>query len=232
MPSSLTESDLIPSWAEQRGLTRCFVYNGPSMRPTFAPGQLLYVRPLTADLQPGDVLVFQDPGSAERFVVHRALALTHDGWLMRGDNNRLQDAAPVPLSRIVGRVELAEAGGDYRPVRGGRFGLWRAALRWGLYQPLQAFRLVFGWLYRALRGWSPLRRWLKLRFGGGLQTVRLETPQGPLVKTLWRGRPVARWQPHTGRFECRKPFDMFVDKPDVREKEGNRADTEVAEIPQ
>ncbi len=214
MPSSLTESSLIPPWAEQRGLTRCFVYSGPSMRPTFAPGQLLYVRPFAADLQPGDVLVFQDSAADERFVVHRALALTPGGWLMRGDNNRLQDAFPVPHSRVVGRVELVDAGDGYRPVRGGRTGLWLASLRWGLAPPVMKARVVLGWPYRRLRGWRPARQLLRRLFGGGLQTVRLETPDGPLVKTLWRGRPVAVWRPASGRFECKKLFDLFVERPE------------------
>lgn len=214
MPNSLTESSLIPSWAEQRGLTRCFVYSGPSMRPTFASGQLLYVRPFSADLQPGDVLVFRDPTAGERFVVHRALALTPGGWLMRGDNNRLQDACPVPLDRVVGRVELVEAGEGYRPVRGGRTGLWLASLRWGLAPLVMKARVVLGWPYRRLRGWAPARLLLRRLFGSGLQTVHLETPEGSLVKTLWRGRPIAVWRPASRRFECKKPFDLFVERPD------------------
>lgn len=230
MPSSLTESSLLPPWAEQRGLTRCFLYSGPSMRPTFAPGQLLYVRPLFADLRPGDVLVFQDPAADDRFVVHRALALTPEGLLMRGDNNRLQDASPVPLSHVVGRVELVEAGGDYHAVRGGATGLWLASLRWGLCPVVQAARLVLGWPYRALRGWPPARRLLQSLFARDLQTVRLETPHGPLVKTLWRGRPVASWRPAAERFECRKPFDLFIDRPDHSEEQNNHRDAENTEF--
>jgi hypothetical protein len=223
MPSSLIESNLIPKWAEQRGLTRCFVYNGPSMRPTFRPGQLLYMRPLSQELQPGDVLVFQDQEEG-CFVVHRAVAFTPDGWLMRGDNNRLLDATPVPLEKVVGRVELVEAAGEFQPVQGGRVGLWWARLRWRLHSPVLHLRRMFGWPYRALRDWFPLRCWLGRRFAGRLQTIRLETPHGPIVKTLWRGQVVARWQPQQGRFECRKPFDLFINAPD------NHRDTESTEF--
>ena len=223
MPSFLTESDLIPEWAEQRGLTRCFVYNGPSMHPIFRPGHLLYVRPLSHELQPGDVLVFQDK-EEERFVVHRALALTADGWIMRGDNNRLQDAFPVPLEKVVGRVELVEIGGEFQPVQGGRVGLGWARLRWGLRSPVMHLRQIFGWPYRALRNWSALRCWLGRRFAGRLQTIRLETPQGLIFKTLWCGRVVARWQPQQGRFECHKPFDLFINATD------NPLDTESSEF--
>jgi hypothetical protein len=213
MPSSLAESDLIPEWAKQRGLRRCFVYTGPSMRPTFHPGHLLYVRPLSTELRPGDVLVFQDEQADERFVVHRAVALTPDGWLMRGDNNRLLDAAPVTPSRIIGRVELVDTGLDIQPVAGGRVGLWRARWLWAMRSPINLIRCVFGWPYRALRGWLPSRRLLGRLFNKGFQTIRLETPTGSLVKVLWRGRSVARWQPRNGRFECKKPFDLFLEKP-------------------
>lgn len=212
MSSPLAEHDLIPKWAEQRGLTRCFVYSGPSMRPTFRPGHLLYVRPLSQSLQPGDVLVFQ--GDEEgRFVVHRAVALTPDGWIMRGDNNRLLDAVPVPPSRVVGKVELVETGGSFQPVRGGLPALYLARLRWSLRAPFLRLRSLLGAPYRALRAWPPARGWLSRRFAAHLLTIRLETPSGPLLKTLWRGRVVARWQPTQRRFECRKPFDLFLEPP-------------------
>jgi signal peptidase I len=212
MLSSLTENDLIPEWAKQRGLNRCFIYIGPSMRPTFQPGHLLYVRPLSQVFQPGDVLIFQDQ-EKEHYLVHRAVALTQDGWIMRGDNNRFYDSVPVPLHHVIGRVELAESDGNFQPILGGIWGLWRARLRWSLRSPVLYIRRIFGRPYRALRSWPALRYWLGQRFAGKLQTIRLETPHGPIVKTLWRGRVVARWQPMQGRFECRKPFDLFINTP-------------------
>ena len=105
---------------------------------------------------------------------------------MRGDNNRLLDSSPVPLEKVVGRVELVETGGELQTVQGGWMGLWRARLRWALRSPVMYFRRIFGWPYRALREWSLLRGSLKRLFAGKLQTVRLETPQGLIVKTLYR----------------------------------------------
>ena len=210
--SSQSDSELIPEWARQRGLTRCFVYSGPSMRPTFRPGHLLYVRPDSQSLQPGDVLVFQDE-QVDQYIVHRAVALTPDGWIMRGDNNRLLDAAPVPLHKIVGRVELADKEGSLQKVHGGAIGRWWVRFSWALRSPIKKLRLVLGWPYRALRGSPAARRWLAKHVSLEFQTIRLETPQGPLVKTLYRGRVVARWQEQSKRFECRKPFDLFIDPP-------------------
>jgi len=212
MPNTLTETDLLPEWAKKRGLTHLFIYSGPSMQPTFQTGHLLYVRPDAQSLQPGDVLVYQSE-VAGHLIVHRAVALTPDGWIMRGDNNRLLDASPVPAENIIGRVELVDDGEVYQPVRSGQTGLRLATLRWTLRSPLLFMRRHIGWPYRALRRWPPLRRWLAKRFAGKLQTVRLETPTGPLVKTLYCGQVVARWQARPRRFECRKPFDFFIDPP-------------------
>jgi hypothetical protein len=210
MPSSLAEHELIPKWAKQSGFSRCFVYSGSSMRPTFRPGHLLYVRPLSQELKPGDVLVFQGE-QEDRFVVHRAVALTPDGWIMRGDGNRLLDAAPVPIEKVIGRVELAEAGGELKPVRSGAWGLRIARLRWALRTPITLLRRFFGWPYRLLRSWTPARVWLFRRFSSQLHTIHFQTPQGTLIKTLWRDRVVARWQPAQRRFECHKPFDLFLE---------------------
>jgi hypothetical protein len=212
MPSSLTEQELIPRWAKQRGLKRCFVYSGPSMRTTFQPGQLLYVHPDAQTLRPGDVLVYHGAQDGE-YVVHRLVGLTPGGWLLRGDNNRLLDAAPVPTNLVIGRVEWVEGPQGISPVRGGPAGMLRARLGWLLAKPWLQLRRAVGWPYRALRSSPAARRWLRRRFGNQVQTVRLVTSEGPLVKSVWRGQVVARWSPALCRYECRKPFDLFLDPP-------------------
>jgi hypothetical protein len=212
MLDSLSDFDLLPDWARQRGLTHIFIYSGPSMQPTFRPGHLLYVRPDAQSLQPGDVLVYQSE-EAGHPIVHRAVALTPDGWIMRGDNNHLLDAAPVPTDKILGRVELVGDGEIFQVVRGGKSGLRLASLHWAMRSPVLTLRRILGWPYRALRRYPPLRSFLARRFASELQTIHLETPTGPLVKTLYRGQVVARWQAQPRRFEVRKPFDLFIDPP-------------------
>jgi hypothetical protein len=212
MLDPLSELDLLPEWAKMRGLTHLFIYSGPSMQPTFRPGHLLYIRPDAQSLQPGDVLVYKSE-EAGHPIVHRAVAFTPDGWIMRGDNNRLLDATPVPAEKILGRVELVGDGEVYQVVRGGKSGLRLASLRWALRSPVLSIRLILGWPYRALRRYTPLRTWLARRFATKLQTIRLETPTGSIVKTLYRGQVVARWQAQPRRFEVRKPFDLFIDPP-------------------
>ena len=213
MSNSPTEADVIPAQVRAQGLTRAFIYKGPSMVPTFSPGCLLYVRPAAHDLALGDVVVFAD-GSAGGHVVHRIVSVTEAGLLTRGDNNRLRDGLPVRPEQLIGRVEIVDGGGNLRPVAGGRRGLWAARLGW-------AARRLGGWLrnplrplYRALRRSQALRPLLGGWLQGRLSTVCLETPGGPLVKTLYCGRTVARWWPQLDRFECDKPFDLVIFQPD------------------
>jgi hypothetical protein len=95
-------------------------------------------------------------------------------------------------------------------VRGGRSGLWTAQARWA------ARRLWAGvayWLavpYRLLRNSPHLRRALTWIFRPRFEVIRLQTPQGPLVKVLHRGRVVARTHAGGGHLVCRKPYDLFI----------------------
>ena len=44
--------------------------------------------------------------------------------------------------------------------------------------------------------------------------IRLQTARGSLVKYSCAGRTVARHWPEIGRFECLKPFDLVIPRPD------------------
>ncbi|MDM8543770.1 S24/S26 family peptidase [Desulfococcaceae bacterium HSG9] len=211
MSASLTEMRRIPPWIKANGLTRCFIYNGPSMRPAFRPGDMLYVRPAVRDIYAGNVIVFTDPVRGR--IVHRIISATGTGWVTRGDNNRLKDVLPVTPDLLIGRAEITEFQGRFRIVRGGRRGLWTARIQWRACW-------VKGWLYRifrvpyhVLRSSVTVRRFLIRWFSHHLGVVRIETSDGLLVKTTYKGRTVARWQPRQKYFECRKPFDLLVAPP-------------------
>jgi hypothetical protein len=212
MNSSLTETDIIPLWAKEKGLTRCFVYNGPSMAPTFRPGHLLYVRPTARGIAPGDVIVFADL-SGNGHIVHRVISITEAGWVTRGDNNRLSDALPVAPDQVIGRVEMIEGQGHLRPVRGASWGLWSARLGWGTRRISGGLRRAFRAPYCALRSSPAVRQVLNRLLSRRLSVVHLETPDGPLVKTTYRGHTIARWWPQLNRFECRKPYDLIISPP-------------------
>jgi signal peptidase I len=192
-------------------------YHGSSMLGTFRPGDRLLAEivPLTA-VRPGDVVIYrgqEKEGKPER-IVHRVVAVTAGGLVTRGDNNRQVDKGLVTQDVLVGRVTHRERGGRVRPVWAGCWGVlqlwarraWRRVRRLGW----QLLRLVGAWLYRWLRTsglagrlWRPT-----------ITRLLVTTGNGPLVKYVHRQRTVARWRPATGRFSCRRPYDLIILRPD------------------
>ncbi len=213
MNSSLIDARVIHSWARESGLTRCFVYNGPSMAPTFHPGQLLYTRPDASDISPGDVIVF-DNSSGNIPTVHRVVSISDRGLITRGDNNRLYDLSPVLPDHLIGRVEILEDQGRLIPVAGGRRGLWLARFGWGARWTDRRLRRLFWKPYNLIRNCALIRQILGRWFSPYLKVMHLNTPDGPLVKTTFQERTVALWRPQQGQFECLKPYDLFVPRPD------------------
>jgi hypothetical protein len=183
------------------------------MTPTLRPGNLLYVRPTARGIAPGDVIVFAS-SCPDGYTVHRVVAVSAAGVITRGDNNVQPDGQPVPFARVIGRVEMVQHEGRLKPVRGGsqalraaRFG--RVARRLGTW-----VRGHLGAPYRALRASPTMRRILAACFSRQLRVVRLVTPSGPLVKYVVGGRTVACWWPGLKRFECDKPYDLFIPRPE------------------
>jgi signal peptidase I len=213
MNSSLIEARVTQSWLRELGLTHCFIYNGSSMVPTFRPGHLLYVRPDPSDISPGDVIVF-DNSSGSNPTVHRVISIEERGLITRGDNNRIIDPIPVLLEHLIGRVEMLEDQGRILPVAGGRRGLWSARVGWGMRWIDRVLRRLFWKPYNTIRDCALIRKILHRWFSPYLKITHLNTPNGPLVKTTFKGRTVALWRPQQGHFECRKPYDLFVPRSD------------------
>lgn len=219
----VTETRVIPRLIKAQGLTRCFVYSGPSMAPTLRPGHLLYVRPTAqdvgvGDISKGDVVVFEDP--IKGCVVHRVVAVTGAGLITRGDNNAHNDALPVPPRRLVGRVELVEQRGQVRPLPGGRRGLWATRARRWLRRAERWLRRIVGAPYRALYNLPAVRPWLVRLLLRGWQVGRFQTPAGPACKFVRprprrRGRVVARWLPGQARPQIARPHDLFIHPDDL-----------------
>ena len=77
---------------------------GGSMRPLFAPGDVVRVRPArAADVRPGDVVVF-DAGD-DQLVCHRLVYASGARVVTRGDDCPSADA-PISADAIVGRVDI------------------------------------------------------------------------------------------------------------------------------
>jgi len=206
--SQITEARIIPELARVKGLTHCFVYAGPSMRPTFRDGHLLYVRPTAQDITAGDVIVFDDP--VKGHVVHRVVSVTSAGFITRGDNNPCDDPHVVQPEWMVGRVEMVE---DKRlkPVAGGALGLWLMHIEKQARRTGNQLLYILGAPYRMLRGSPTIRRVLYKLFARHLDILCLKTPDGFFFKALHRGKVVARLSPGQAHPEIQRPYDLFLD---------------------
>lgn len=202
------EARVIPDQVKGVGLTRCFVYTGSSMRPTFHGGQLLYVRPMAQDVAVGDVVVFAD--TEKGCVVHRVIAVTDEGLITRGDNNRLDDSAPIPPEHVIGRVEMVGAGERLKALPGGRRGLRWVQVRRELHQVERWLRRVIGAPYRALYNIPAIHLILTRFLFQHLEVGRFETPVGPVFKFIRGGKVIARWATSQTHPEIERPYDLFI----------------------
>jgi signal peptidase I len=95
-----------------------------SMAPGLPVGGLAVVQPVDpADVQPGSVIVFQDPLDASRLVAHRVtqeLPTNPPTWRTKGDANADADPAPIQASAIRGRIAwvIPGVGGVVGALRG------------------------------------------------------------------------------------------------------------------
>lgn len=185
-------------------------YHGPSMEPTFRPGDILHIEKITnvRDLRPGDIIVFQagstDPASSE--TAHRIIRSTPRGFITRGDLNPLPDERPVRPDEVIGRVARIERAGRIHKVRGGRLGLWPARARWALRAAGRLIAAPLKPLYRRLRQsglvaalWKP-----------DIRRVRFCSPEGDYVEYTYRGRIVGVWRPARNERRFKKPFDLVL----------------------
>ena len=79
MKNSLADAVPFPENDSRNRVLDRFVYRGPSMAPTFRPGQVLHVYAEARDIAPGDVIVFHGQNGIGH-VVHRVISLSPDGW--------------------------------------------------------------------------------------------------------------------------------------------------------
>jgi signal peptidase I len=84
-----------------------------SMRPELVPGDVAVVRPVpTADLEPGQVLLVDDPDAPGRLRLHRLVEVEAAGLRLRGDANAAADSSLVDPAAVhgVGTVRLPAIG--------------------------------------------------------------------------------------------------------------------------
>ena len=74
---------------------------GASMAPTLRDGDWLLCRSVqSADVQPGQIVVAEQPNRLGFIIIKRAIRRTEDGWWVEGDNSASSDDSrsfgPIP----------------------------------------------------------------------------------------------------------------------------------------
>jgi hypothetical protein len=178
------------------------------MAGTFEPGDWLTIQPAPISaIRRGDVVACRMLRAENaREMVHRVVAVTPGGLVTRGDNNPEVDSELASEPDLVGIVTHVERDGVTRRVRGGRSGWWRVQFMRAWRRLRRLGRRPYRWLAASgfvRRLWRP-----------DILRLQVEAPGGLLVKFTHRGRVVARFWPMSGRFECRKPYDLVINRPD------------------
>ena len=185
-----------------------FRYRGASMYSTFKPGETLYLRPQGRPIQPGDVIVYR---KQDDYVVHRVTSVESDGIHTRGDDNLSHDE-PVSPQNVIGVVEQAEDWGTLRTVQGGRKGLRQAQVRWYLKERFQRSLPWLGAPYRWLKAAGIIPRLWHPR----VTKLHMLSAESEVVKYIVRGKTVATLDRSSGRFLCRRPYDLVIFPPSER----------------
>jgi len=190
-------------------------YRGNSMRGTFRPGDLLTIVAVTLnELQPGDIVIYRAANHETEAdeLVHRVVASAPDGLVAWGDNNPCVDTTLVTAENLIGRVTHVERNGITRPVRGGRLGLLHARVSRLRRRVWRFIKRLGREPYRRLRNSNLIPR----LWQPNVTTLRFDTEKGSLVKYICNGRTVARWWQQQNRFECDKPYDLVIPRPDQK----------------
>ncbi len=179
------------------------------MTGTFRFGDALLAVPVpTSKFHSGDVIVFapmkSDTGT-RAIVAHRVIACMEEGIVTQGDACASPDPVLVHPSQVIGRVTRVQRGGKSYVVWNGWAGrAWARHVRFR-GRLLALMRAPYRWLRTGgivRRLWHP-----------PVTRVVLATTQGATVKYLRAGKTVAVWQPETGAYWCRKPYDLVLERP-------------------
>lgn len=195
-----------PEKSPQNKMPDRFIYRGPSMAPTFQPGQVLHVHTRASSITPGDIIVFNGQNNKD-YVVHRVFAVSTEGFITRGDNNLHYDPVPIKLDQVIGKVEKTAYSGRVRTVVGGWRGLWLARILQAVLQikklARRALSRPYHWLKRSgivTRLWRPK-----------IEALYFKTQDGTLVKYVHKGRTVASCWTDTNRWWFKRPYDFVID---------------------
>lgn len=188
-----------------------FAYRGSSMRGSLRPGdKVITDNSLFASLQPGDVIVYRNPNQPELQTIHRIIHTRHAFIATQGDNVAEPDNYCVTQDLFIGKATVIERNGIRIPICRGYIGILRSrclhlhrrlrTLLEPLAQPL--YELLGGAVIDLLR-WKP-----------ELIKINIAIPPNTIIKYVRNGKTVAQWNQETRVWDCRKPYDLILKRPE------------------
>jgi len=193
-------------------------YSGPSMLPTFRPGDGLIIEPYAspAHVRAGDVVLFIHPRKGYE-VVHRVVRIAGATVATRGDNNRQPDPYLVAAENLLGKVVGLQRAGWTITVTAGVRGLARHyALRLVSLLLTGIARIVRPiYLGVAARGW--FRGWYRAFLD--VRCVMFRRPEGVEYQMVWRRRCLAIRRAGQTTWQVRFPFRLFLDLDHIDQQE-------------
>jgi hypothetical protein len=147
-------------------------------------------------------------------VAHRVTGLVAGGAILRGDGNSRCDVDTVFEQDLLGRVSYYERNGKVRPVANGPRGLARARLLHLWYGGRRTLWRSVTFVGRIPYRWFKRSGIVRYVWQIPIERILLQTPDGPLIKYVHRGRTVAQWWPETGKMIYVRPYDLVIPRPD------------------
>jgi signal peptidase len=76
------------------------------MEPALAVGSIEVTKPLQTneDIEVGDIVTFRSPSDADVVISHRVIAIADNGFITKGDANRIPDEFVVQRQNVLGKV--------------------------------------------------------------------------------------------------------------------------------
>lgn len=192
------------------GFVKHIAYTGPSMSPTFRPGDMLVVVANGGrTVRAGDVVVFRSPENT-RITVHRVFSVDAGGIKTRGDNNRTTDRWILSPDDIVGRVVYAYRGCIRKRIFRGSAGQLIAALVSIIHVIDDAVSELLRPAYNRLVQTSLFKCWIfpKIR----IRILSIKRPAGQELYLMMGRYLIGRYRTDTGKWQIRRPYRLFLDE--------------------
>ena len=181
------------------------------MNGMFLLGDILEIEPCSLEsLHPGDIVVFKKlhEESKNDLITHRVVNVNGNFLRTRGDNAKYIDVFPVTQKNLIGKVKKFERKGKYSKVKGGIAELYLARSKYFcrrflvfLYMKLSQLPIIC----------KTLKTFLRIRFRN-IKKISINSPQGKIIKWVYKQKVIAIKGPGAGDFYCQKPFDLIIKK--------------------